>query len=452
MDEPNLDTTIWTFIGLFVILFAQERLMGVFYEKRRTSFLVMVILYLAAAASLVFFLFTYSIVSPIAPGWQEPPLLWSMRFLMSMIVPPFIISLNYNSLLVKRLVVAFCSAFIALAAGAFLEPVFFFVYTVGSIDLIPFLELVLGFLICLVVLLLRCFKHIRKDSINLTRFWIPALILPTIIMSWSVFDPLGFADAYVMEYIYLLYTAVLLLSSVFIMCSLYNVMSGAYEFKLKSELQTQEKEYYFTQCQLMQESVEKMKSYRHDVKLHLHTLKNLTEGNKAATNYLDTLLDGIGESEVYSDTGNIAFDSIINFKLRDVVEEGIKLQLKIAIPMIINIDVVDVVTILGNLLDNAFDAVAKVDDKMISLTIEANQGSLLINIDNSFDGEVIYSEGRGREIISRKEGEHGYGLRNIRKSVEKYNGHMDISHEGDIFSVGILLYIDATKGISCNLN
>ena len=48
-----------------------------------------------------------------------------------------------------------------------------------------------------------------------------------------------------------------------------------------------------------------------------------------------------------------------------------------------------------------------------------------------------------KNIVSRKNGkEHGYGLKNIHKSVEKYNGHMDISYEGNIFSVGILLYVD----------
>jgi sensor histidine kinase regulating citrate/malate metabolism len=108
----------------------------------------------------------------------------------------------------------------------------------------------------------------------------------------------------------------------------------------------------------------------------------------------------------------------------------------------------DVVTILGNLLDNAFDAVAKVEDKMIKLDVESSKGSLYIKIDNTFDGEVKYADGADnaeeldRVIVSRKTASgHGYGLSNIRKSVEKYDGHMDVSHEGNIFSVGILLYV-----------
>ena len=70
--------------------------------------------------------------------------------------------------------------------------------------------------------------------------------------------------------------------------------------------------------------------------------------------------------------------------------------------------------------------------------------SLFIKVDNAFDGNIKYkwaSGGNPDYIESRKKGrDHGYGLRNIREAVEKYNGHIDISHEGNMFSVGVLLY------------
>jgi sensor histidine kinase regulating citrate/malate metabolism len=210
---------------------------------------------------------------------------------------------------------------------------------------------------------------------------------------------------------------------------LHDSFIAVYEDKLRSMLHAQEKEYYFAQCQVMQESVDRIKSIRHDIKLHLAALKGYTVDNKAATNYLNQLLGDIEESEIYSDTGNIAFDSIINFKLKNV-KGNIKLDTKIFIPPKLNMEVVDVVTILGNLLDNVLNAVAKVEEKIIKMDIAFDKGCLFIKIDNTFNGEVNYSE------------EHSHGLKNIRKSVEKYNGHMDITHEENIFSVGILLYVD----------
>jgi len=178
---------------------------------------------------------------------------------------------------------------------------------------------------------------------------------------------------------------------------------------------------------------------------HLATIKELSIDNKSTTDYINGLLEDISESEVYSSTGNIAFDSIINFKLKTAKEENIKLDLALFIPPVLNIEIADIVTILGNLLDNALDAVTKVEDKMIRLDIEFSKSNLHINIDNSFDGNIKYTERKGeneRRIATLKmQGEHGYGLENVRKSVEKYNGHIDISHESNIFSVGVLLYV-----------
>jgi len=228
---------------------------------------------------------------------------------------------------------------------------------------------------------------------------------------------------------------------------LHDILSAAYAGKLKSALHTQEKEYYFTQCQLMQESAEKVKSIRHDMKLHLATTRHYIANHKAdeAMEYLNNLVGDINDSEIYSGTGNIAFDSIINFKLKNAIDDDIKLDIDVRVPSALNIEASDVVIILGNLLDNALDAVANIEEKFIRLNVEFNQGTLFIRVDNSFDGEVQYADsqnGTEQVIATRKDGDnHGYGLKNIQKSIEKYDGNMDISHEGNLFSVGVLLYI-----------
>ena len=182
------------------------------------------------------------------------------------------------------------------------------------------------------------------------------------------------------------------------------------------------------------------------MKIHLASLKDYTADNKAATDYLNSLLGEIVESEIYSDTGNIAFDSIINFKLKNAKEDNIKLDLSMSIPLDLGVEVTDIVTILGNLLDNALEAVAKVNEKIIKLDIAFHQGALFAKIDNSFDGKLTYTEekpGEERQIASRKSGnDHGYGLKNIRRSLEKYNGYMKISHTDTIFSAGVFLYVE----------
>jgi len=44
---------------------------------------------------------------------------------------------------------------------------------------------------------------------------------------------------------------------------------------------------------------------------------------------------------------------------------------------------------------------------------------------------------------SLKDGsDHGHGLKNVKRSVNKYGGNMKIAHEGGVFTVSILLYGD----------
>ena len=195
----------------------------------------------------------------------------------------------------------------------------------------------------------------------------------------------------------------------------------------------------------MRESVERANSMRHDMKSHLAALKGIinNNGDRKATDYLDTLLEDVAESALISDTGNVAFDSIVNYKLKDAARENIKLETRLSLPATMNVQTPDLAAILGNLLDNALDAVARVDDKRITLRTEHNKGNLFIKVENTFDGEVAYAGGKEKSLPATRKPGGGHGLRNVRRAVEKYNGYMDISHEGNVFSAGVLLYLNA---------
>jgi len=200
-------------------------------------------------------------------------------------------------------------------------------------------------------------------------------------------------------------------------------------------------EYYTVHYQLMRESMEKMQSFRHDIKNHLSTLKTYsTQGNQEEIlSYLNILLEDVNESELYSNTGNIAVDSIVNYKLKDAKRDGIELELNIFIPPTIDIETVDIVTILGNLLDNALEAVAKVQLKKIKLNIALDNGALLIKVENSFNGDVKYfNKMHERQIISSKS-RPGNGLQNIKRTIDKYSGYVEITHSNNTFYVRILL-------------
>ena len=409
-------------IANLFFMFAIKQFMGVFFEERRTSSTTMWLTYL------LYFIFA---------GIERFVFNIMLSHLLFIIPLLFIITLNYKSSVLKRFAatlsnyavftVAVFSVFIPVSRLVAYEHVHILEYSIGSL-----LALFIAFF-------MRRFRAIRRRDKSSLLFWVLILTMPCTIIIVLLVDTLGYHNSSSLLSLIFLMGANLLIFFV------YENLSSAYEDKQKQTLDAQEKAYYYAQCKLMQDSVDTMKSYRHDVKLHLAALKDFTVGNAAATNYLNSLVDSIGENEVYSDTGNIAFDSIINYKLKDVLNNNINLQTKIFVPPELNIETSDVVIILGNLLDNAFDAVAKVEDKMIRLNVEATKGNLFIKADNTFDGKIEYTkskDGGEQAIVSRKNGDnHGYGLKNIRKSVEKYNGYVDIIHDNNIFSIGILMYV-----------
>jgi len=419
---------ILSFLGIAVATVAVERTMRVFFEKRRTPAAVTALSYLLLWATLA--------LSP-QPWLPVSPQIAMLAYFVALVV----VSLNYESVVMKRVAAVAGGHYVMLAFTGINNALAHFLpanWLIGDVSMALIISSLFVFLT--VIIAFPFFTYIKKTTINLNKLWIPFAILPIAHSFAEIFfniNPIA---------VTVFLTMLNSLGVILIFLSQYNVLSKVFENMIESALHSQEREYYFTQCQLMQESVDKMKAYRHDVKLHLAALKDFTVNNKTeeATTYLNSLLGSINESDIYSDTGNIAFDSIINFKLKDVLQDNINLQVKIFVPPQLNIEVADVVTILGNLLDNAFDAVHKVKDKTIKLTVETSKGNLFIKVDNTFDGIIKYEDdGNGKKnIATRKSGDiHGYGLKNVFKSVEKYNGHVDITHEDNVFSVAILMYV-----------
>ena len=195
----------------------------------------------------------------------------------------------------------------------------------------------------------------------------------------------------------------------------------------------------------MQESMERTKSTRHDMKTHLAAINaHAAEGKvDKIADYIGGLLGGLDTARIYSDTGNAE-------------RENIKPDIRLNVPPTLNAETSDIAVILGNLLDNAIEAVARVEDRWIRISADCSRGVLVICVKNPFDGVLEYArktgavESKTRESplpITRKTGgDHGRGLRNIQRTLEKYDGALFIKlKERNVFSAAVLLYGEEMK-------
>lgn len=200
---------------------------------------------------------------------------------------------------------------------------------------------------------------------------------------------------------------------------------------------------YESQLTLIKNSAENVRRIKHDISNHLTTISALLSEHRTeeALAYTNTLTSSLAEKKQWSKTGNIAADSILNYKLNTATEKQIQINCHIACPEDLAVDPVDLTVILGNLLDNAIEAAEHMaeSNRQISLHLTYDKGRLFLKIENTFDG-TVKKQGNGF-VSKKKDGQWcGLGLQNVQTAITKYNGTMDITHTENRFLVKLLLF------------
>jgi len=417
-------------ISNVVVMLAIARFMKVFFESHKASPIIIFFsysLYLVATSAAFLFL-NVPIVS-----------------LLINTVALFVIMLCYESKLPKKLLAVVCVYFYIFVVDIFILVAFGY-FQFSPWEILGY-DQTLGFVINATLMYLgsvlaQNFKNLRKNNPASPMFWVSAIVIPLS----SIFVAVLIMSTSDLPQIWIVLAITVIFAINLLTFYLHDWLSEAYAHKLESLLNSQEKEFYYTQAKLMYESLENIKSFRHDIKNHLSVLRNYSTHSKfeKINEYLDSLLECVGETETFSETGNIAFDSIVNYKLKKLKDMGTNLAVKVNIPAELDIETSDVVAIMGNLLDNAIEGLEKVSNKKLSLEIVYSKGKMIISTTNAFDGNVKLDERQKVASINQDVG-RGYGLKNILKAVEKYEGQMEVDYSDTEFSVKLLMYVKIAK-------
>lgn len=219
---------------------------------------------------------------------------------------------------------------------------------------------------------------------------------------------------------------------------LYNQIISVMQERNKELVLQKQGESYLQQLKMIQADNKNLSLIRHDIKNHLFMLKSLYEKGEIDSyrNYFDILLSKINKKEEVCKSGNLVVDSIINYKLRNI--NDINLYIDVCIPKKLEISDVDMTVVLGNLLDNAVRAVKESDRKELKINLKYKKGRLILQIENSYKN-IVKSQGKLQTTKKEKQG-HGIGLESIREVAERYNGIMQIDYEDNLFVVLVILY------------
>ena len=139
------------------------------------------------------------------------------------------------------------------------------------------------------------------------------------------------------------------------------------------------------------QSEEKISALRHDMKHHLNELLIMAEknNNQQIMDYIQNMQAFIENKREYSNSGNKEVDSILNYMLNRAQEILDKVEYKISIPKELGIRLFDLNVIFGNLLENAIQAASESKDKWMTVLVKYEKGMLFIDIQNSYDNNVI---------------------------------------------------------------
>ena len=103
----------------------------------------------------------------------------------------------------------------------------------------------------------------------------------------------------------------------------------------------------------------------------------------------------------------------------------------------------DIYALFGNILDNAMEAVERLDDpdkRLISLTVRAQDHFLIVSQENYYDGVLELDHGLPVTTKADKRF-HGFGMQSIKMLTEKYGGDLRLQTSGGIYRLSILFPI-----------
>lgn len=224
---------------------------------------------------------------------------------------------------------------------------------------------------------------------------------------------------------------------------LHRMMAENYRNLRENDIYRQQTYAYRNQLDVIMESQGRIRALRHDMKNHILALQALLQKRdwEEAERYLGSMQDFMTNPSEYIITGNESVDSLLNYKLQRAKEILRTVETRVSIPEKLALHSFDLNVVLGNLLDNAVEAACRTEEKSLKVQIGLEKGILYINIRNSCQG---IADGTVRHPETTKEDapNHGIGLGNVRRIIEKYHGDMDLSCKNGCMETDIIMYMN----------
>ena len=238
-------------------------------------------------------------------------------------------------------------------------------------------------------------------------------------------------------------TIPMLFSSLFLLIALcihiYHKYIDSIEKNIEAELLVEKSKLMNDYASQIESNLRELHSLRHDIKNHLLIIDGYVAQEKLVDihNYIQKITDSYTSKPLF-DTGSNVVSALLNAKYQLAYEKNVDFKINYDFPAI-HIKDFYIVTILGNLIDNATTAAAKCENGYIKLNLFQEGSYLKIEITNNHMEAIKEHQGIFKTTKTDTTYRHGLGIKNIRSTVEQLNGQIDITYTEDTFYVDILV-------------
>ena len=199
----------------------------------------------------------------------------------------------------------------------------------------------------------------------------------------------------------------------------------------------------YAQYRQSRDSIEAINHKYHDLKHQIAVLRAEPDAAKRSA-YLDGMEEEIRDYEAQNKTGNSVLDTVLTGKSLYCARHGIELTCVADGGKLDFLDVMDICTIFGNILDNAIECELGIADKsrrLIHLTVYGKRGFLVIRCGNYCPQPPTFRD--GLPVTTKGDAAyHGYGIKSVRHAAEKYGGAMTIRDQEQWFEIRLVIPLE----------
>lgn len=195
-------------------------------------------------------------------------------------------------------------------------------------------------------------------------------------------------------------------------------------------------------CRSISETFDNQKRRTHEYKNQIACIETLLDKKQYTEleEYVKKIYGSLQSEPDAINTNHVLVNAILNTKYQEADKKGIVFVFRVNDLSGLRVNDEDVVTLLSNLLNNAIEACETCEDKkVIKFKFMKEDDWIIISVKNTFRYDIVHENGEIKSTKTSGVDEHGVGIKNIIKVIEKYGGSYIIEDKNKEFYFSIII-------------